>query len=501
VRAARLIGLTALALALGGCPGGGGGDGSALEGGTIRVEVPATQTGVDPALALPETGSGAQPLLLAYTPPLAYRHAEGRDGTELVPALAARVPEPSGHGRVYTLRLRAGLLFSNGRAVRPSDVRHTILRARALSPVGGQLFAGVRRLVADDARGTLRIVLRRSDPSFPHALASAQAGVVPVAAPMEAAHRPPAGVGPYRIVRVRPGRGYVLQRDREFSLRGVAPGLLDEIAVVSGDSVSEQTDAVMADRLDVMTVPPPADRRPELRSELRERYLEEPALETRYLQIRVQGDGSADLRDALAIAMDRPEAARRLGGLVNPTCSLLPPALPGAGEPESCPWGDPEDHPDLVKARKLVEDAGALGRRVTVAAGPGDKAAARLYGQTLATLGLSPRRVDGRAEVTLLRARAPVPDAARFLVPLAERVPLVLDAEALLTADELRTTTDEAERAKLARTLDEDLVEGGVIVPYAQSLGTVFVSGRIDATNCLNVHPVAGVDLVNLCLR
>jgi ABC-type transport system substrate-binding protein len=463
--------------------------------------VPVTQTGVDPALALPETGSGAQPLLLAYTPPLAYRHAEGRDGTELVPALAARVPEASGDGRAYTLRLRAGLRFSNGRPVRASDVRHTILRARALSPVGGRLFAGVRRLTADDGRRTLRIVLRRADPSFPHALAAAQAGVVPAAAPMEASERPPAGVGPYRVVRVRPGRGYVLQRDRDFSLEGVPGGLLDEIAVVSGDSVPAQTDAVMEDRLDVMTAPPPPDRRPELRSELRERYLEEPALETRYLQIRVRGDGAAELREALAIAMDRPEAARRLGGLVRPTCSLLPPALPGAGEPDSCPWGDPEDHPDLVRARKLVEDAGALGRRVTVAAGPGDASAARLYERTIATLGLSPRRVDGRAEVTLLRASAPVPDSARFLVPLAERVPLVLDAEALLTADELRATTDEAERAKLARALDEDLVEGGVIVPYAQSLGTVFVSGRIDAANCLNVHPVAGVDLANLCLR
>ncbi|MBN1530420.1 MAG: hypothetical protein JW895_15265 [Thermoleophilaceae bacterium] len=501
MRAARLLSLAVLALALGGCPGGGDGEGSALEGGTIRVAVPAAQTGVDPALAPPYTGSGAQPLVLAHTAPLAYRHAGGKDGTALVPALAARVPEPSGDGRAYTLRLRPGLRFANGRPVRASDVRHTILRARALGPVGARLFAGVRRLRADDERGTVRIVLRRSDPSFPHALAAAQAGVVPAAAPMQASERPLSGVGPYRIVRVRPGRGYVLRRDRAFSLQGVQGGLLDEIAVVAGESVTAQTDAVVADRLDVMTAPPPPDRRPELRSELRERYHEEPALETRYLQIRVGGDGAAELRDALALAMDRPEAARVLGGLVRPTCSLLPPALPGAGEPDSCPWGDPEDHADLVRARKLVEDAGALGRRVTVAAGPGDGGAARLYARTLTTLGLSPRRVDGRAEVTFLRARAPVPDSARFLVPLAERVPLVLDAEALLTADELRATTDEAERARLARALDEDLVEGGVVVPYAQSLGTVFVSGRIDAANCLNVHPVIGVDLANLCLR
>jgi hypothetical protein len=329
-----------------------------------------------------------------------------------------------------------------------------------------------------------------------------QAGVIPEATPIEdRSARPPPGVGPYRIVFPRPGRGYVLRRDREFSLSGVASGRLDEIAVTSGGSAPAQTDAVIADRLDVMTVAPPLDRRPELRSELRARYAERPRLETRYLLIRVSGDGAAELRDALALAIDKPEAARRLGGLVRPTCSLLPPALPGAGEPDGCPWGDPEDHADLVRARRLLEQAGALGRRVTVTAGPADAAAARLYTRTLATLGLSPKRVDGRAEVTLLRAHAPVPDPARFLVPLAERVPLVLDAEALLTADELRISGDAKERARLARALDEDLVAGGVVVPYAHSLGTVFVSGRIDAANCLNVHPVFGVDLANLCLR
>ena len=502
MRALPIISLVLLALALSGCPGGGGGEGSALEGGTITLALPTAPRAIDPALAPAGAEAEAEPLLLAYTPPLTYRRADGAEGTELAPGVAARVPEAEGDGRIYVLRVRPDLRFSNGRFVRASDVRHTILRTRALGPVGRRLFAGVRSLRADDERGTLRIVLRRPDPSFPHSLAAVQAGVVPAATPVEdRSRRPPPGVGPYRIVLPRPGRGYLLRRDRDFSLPGVPGGRLDGIRVTDGGSAQAQTDAVIADQLDVMTVAPPLDRRPELRSELRDRYSEPPMLETRYLQIRVRGDGAAELREALALAMDKPEAARRLGGLVRPTCSLLPPALPGGGEPDNCPWGDPEDHPDLVKARKLVEEAGALGRRVTVAAGPGDEAAARLYMRTLATLGLSPRREDRPAEVTLLRARAPVPDSARFLVPLAERVPLVLDAEALLTADELRSTSDPKERAKLARALDEDLVEGGVVVPYGQSLGTVFVSGRIDATNCLNVHPVTGVDLANLCLR
>ena len=101
----------------------------------------------------------------------------------------------------------------------------------------------------------------------------------------------------------------------------------------------------------------------------------------------------------------------------------------------------------------------------------------------------------------LLTARAPVPDPARFLVPLAARVPLVVDAETLLTADELASANDPDERAQLAEQLDAELVESAVIVPYANSLRTLFLSDRIDAANCSRFHPVYGVDLTDLCLR
>jgi hypothetical protein len=155
-----------------------------------------------------------------------------------------------------------------------------------------------------------------------------------------------------------------------------------------------------------------------------------------------------------------------------------------------------------VRARKLVEDAGALGRRVTVRAPDGDGRVARMYVRTLRTLGLAAELVRaGQAEVTLLRARAELPDPAAFLAPIAGQVPLVLDAQALLTADELRATTDPDEAARLAETLDDDLVAGGVVVPYAHPLRTVFVSDRIDSANCLLVHPVYGVGLSDLCLR
>ena len=79
-----------------------------------------------------------------YTPPLTYRRSEGADGTDVVPGVAERVPAASGDGRTYSLRMRHGLHFTNGRPVRAGRrgaIRSS--RARALGPVGRRLFAGI----------------------------------------------------------------------------------------------------------------------------------------------------------------------------------------------------------------------------------------------------------------------------------------------------------------------------------------------------------------------
>jgi peptide/nickel transport system substrate-binding protein len=296
----------------------------------------------------------------------------------------------------------------------------------------------------------------------------------------------------------------VLRRNRAFSLPGVPGGRLDQISVSAGGSAAEQTEAVIAGTLDVMIAAPPRDRLPELRSELSERYSEHPALETDYLAIRSRGEvfGERGLREALALAIDKPEVARRVAGLVHPTCNMLPPALPGYDERDPCPWGDPMEHPDLIRARDLVEQAGYLGMRVTVSVAGPDRSVGRLYLRTLRKIGLAAAWArSGRGDVRLRSATAPVADPASFLVPLARRVPLVVDAQPLLTSDELRSETDPDERAKLAEKLDSELVAGGVVVPYARPVRTLFLSERIDAENCSRYHPVYGIDLSNLCLR
>jgi peptide/nickel transport system substrate-binding protein len=503
VRPLAAAGALLAMVALGGCLGNDERRGSALEGGTASVALGDAPVALDPASHSGPASPG--PLWLVYTPPLTYRRVEGREGTELIPGVARALPVVSGDGTTYSLRVRRGLRFSNGRPVRARDVRHTILRSAALGAVGRRLFAGVTGIEADDRTGAVRIHLWPPDSSFPHALAAAQAGVVPDGTPApDAGRRPPPGVGPYRIGRSRPDGGFVLLRNRDFRLPGVPAGLIDAFRLRPAGTPSEQAQAVIAGRLDVMTDPPPVGLLPELRSELRDRYSEHPDLATRYLSIRAGREPlqRPELRRALAYGFDKPEAARRLAGLAQPTCNLLPPSLPGHDEPDPCPWGDPAEHPDLVRARELVEEAGEQGTLVTVAASARDRPIARLYAGTLRKIGLRPVLLNGgRADVTVSVARSLVADPARFLGPLAVRVPLAEDPRALLLADELASAVDPDDAARLASELDRRLVETGVLVPYAGVSRTLFVSARIDAANCVRVHPVYGVDLSSLCVR
>ena len=396
---------------------------------------------LDPALVGPDS---AEPLWAVYTPPLTYRRAEGRDGTEVVPGVAERVPRASGDGRTYTLRVRNGLHFTDGRPVRASDVEHSILRARAVGPVGRRLFAGVARTSSDNATRTVGWCCGAPTPRSRTRSPRCRPGWSrPAPRCGRPAPRPPAGIGPYRIESARPGRRFVLVRNRDFSLPTVPGGRLDRVVVTSGGTPAEQTDAVAADRLDVMVSPPPADRLPGLRSELRERYSEHPDLDTLYLAVRSRGAafGKPKLREALARALDKPEAARRLGGLSAPRamCCRRAARLPGdrfvsVGGP------DRASRPRAgARARGGSRRGGPAGGRVGAApAAP----VARLYVATLRKIGLLAAREPRRgADVRLLTARAPVPDSARFLAPLAARVPLSWTREARLTADELATVT------------------------------------------------------------
>src|SRR4029079_7132792 len=86
---------------------------------------------------------------ISYTPLLTYMHASGKDGTTLIPGLAENLPQVSKDGKTYTLTLRKGLVFSNGKAVKASDFPYTIERAIKLNWGGKSFFTHYIKCAAE----------------------------------------------------------------------------------------------------------------------------------------------------------------------------------------------------------------------------------------------------------------------------------------------------------------------------------------------------------------
>ena len=325
---------------------------------------------LDPALVGPDS---AEPLWAVYTPPLTYRRAEGRDGTEVVPGVADRVPRASGDGRTYTLRVRNGLHFTSGRPVRAADVEHSILRARAVGPVGRHLFAGVARTSSDDNTRTVVLVLRRPRPLVPARPGRGAGGGGAGQRPMRAAPRPGRLRGhrpvPHRLGATRAALHTHPQpglQPAERSGRPPRPRGRDVGRHPGRAARRRGRRQARRDRL-----PPPADRLPELRSELRERYSEYPDLDTMYLALRSRGAafGKPKLRGARAGARQARGRAPARGTRPH-HLQRAAPAAARVREPD-CARGATPRAPDLVRARELVEEAGEIGPPVAVwASGP-----------------------------------------------------------------------------------------------------------------------------------
>src|SRR6185295_12734388 len=105
---------------------------AAHRGGTLRALVPHAPGSVVPMdwthPAAYTTWATSQLSSLAYDGLVAYRRVEGPAGATLVGALATTAPAPTEAGRTYVFTLRRGVRFSDGRPVRPTDVRASMER-------------------------------------------------------------------------------------------------------------------------------------------------------------------------------------------------------------------------------------------------------------------------------------------------------------------------------------------------------------------------------------
>jgi peptide/nickel transport system substrate-binding protein len=385
--------LAAIALAIGACggdddDGGDGSGGGTRTGGSITLSQTSQPDFLDPSLGY--TVNAIEPFWLVYTPPLTYPRKEGDAGAQLVPGLAAEMPEISDGGLTYEFTFRKGLRYSDGSPLKASDFEHSIRRVLNLESGGsafylviegaqdfidaGKCDGDIAGIETDDKTGRVTIRLTEPDGAFQHVLAMWFSAPVPGDTPCRnLTKEPPPGIGPYTFTESVPNRQFVMEKNTNFPDLGadIPPGKVDTITTKIVKSAARQTQDVISGELDYMQDPPPADLKPEVRAEYSDRYEEITTSSTYYffMNTRVPPFDDPKVREAVNYGVDKPALARLFAGELELGCSFIPPGVPGYDESlegENCPWGDPAKPPDIERARELIREAGAEGAEVTV---------------------------------------------------------------------------------------------------------------------------------------
>jgi peptide/nickel transport system substrate-binding protein len=379
--AAPLPALAAIVLAAVALTSCGGGSGGAQDGGTLNATYASFPGYMDPALDYDAEGWTA--MSDVYIPLLTYRHAEGPEGAEVIPGLAREMPKISNGGRTYTLFLRPGLRYSDGRPVRASDFAYSVERMLRLNS-GGSIFytkikgaerfartkhGGIPGIRADDKTGEIAITLTAPSGTFTDELGLMFVAPVPKGTPNEdLSADPPPATGPYMITSSRPGRGWEYARNPYWAkanskaMPDYPSGHVDRAKVTVIRNPQAQVDDVERGRYDWMQNPPPASRY----AEVRERYegtqfKERPINSTYYFWMNTTRPPFDDVRVRRAVnyAIDPAALERIYASQIAATHQVLPPEMPGYRQIDLYPHS-------MASARELLKEANPSDMAITV---------------------------------------------------------------------------------------------------------------------------------------
>jgi YVTN family beta-propeller protein len=319
---------------------------------------------------------------------LTYNRVAGPAGTQLVPDLAISIPSPSDGGTTYTFRLRDGIRYSDGRALRAADFRRAIERVFRLRSAGSSYFTGLvgaqtcldasghcdlrNGIVTDESARTVTYRLRAPDPDFLANLTVAGfATAVPANTPSRnTGFRPIPGTGPYKIASASKREIRYVRNPlfREWSHAAQPDGNPDEIVMRFGQTAGQAVRDIREGRADWSADSVPAKLLPGLRTGFATQLRSFAIPVTDFFQFNTTLPPFDDVhvRQALNLAIDRREVVRIYGGreVASPTCQILPPG--NVGYRRYCPYTRSAGQPDFSRAKRLVAASGTRGSRVTV---------------------------------------------------------------------------------------------------------------------------------------
>jgi peptide/nickel transport system substrate-binding protein len=371
-----LVLVSASALGLSAC-----GSSSGKEGGTLTASYALFPEYLDPALSYELEGWTA--MYDTYLPLLTYAHANGEEGSKVVPALAKSLPKISNGGKTYTLTLQKGLKYSDGTPVKASDFASSIERLFKLnSPgttfysgiVGAEKFAktksgGISGIKTDDETGQIVIDLVKPRGTFTDELGLLFSALLPPDTPArDLSADPPPGTGPYAITKVEPGRAWSYERNPYWAKANaklvpeVPSGHVDkiEVSVIRNDST--QVNNVEQGKTDWMQPLVPSDQYASIKDKYEgTQFRVDRPINIYYFWMNTTEPPFDDLkvRQAVNYAVNTEALERLYSGSLSATHQILPPGVPGHEEFDLYPH-------DMAKAKALLAEANPSDRDITV---------------------------------------------------------------------------------------------------------------------------------------
>jgi ABC-type oligopeptide transport system substrate-binding subunit len=365
---ALAAGISLLALAFTG--GASGGRSGPVGGGTMRLNISSSDVDhLDPSLAYGNFSweLEATTSLMLYT----YPDKGGPAGSKLQPEAAAGFPIISKDGKTYTITVKKGFRFSDGKPVTAANFAFAI--NRALSPamqspavpfIAGEIV-GAPAVLAGKAKtasgvtvkgNRLMIRLTKADGSL-----VAKLGMRFFQAIETSLRTDPKGVdvyasgGPYQIVSRQVGRKIVLRKNPYYS--GSRSANVDEFQITVNTNLQQSLLQVKANQVDYDMGGLPSGAHAGLAKQYgvnKGQYQVHPLVETDYIALntsRGRTFNSVALRKAANYAVDRG-AVLRVFGLYSGTATdqILPPNMRGFRDAKIYPLTGP----DYDKAKRLA---------------------------------------------------------------------------------------------------------------------------------------------------
>jgi peptide/nickel transport system substrate-binding protein len=377
-------------VACGGSSGGGGSasggnkstsGGGGVEGGTLNATYASFPDYLDPQLSYTQEGWTA--MADVYIPLLTYKHANGAEGSEVVPGLAKEMPKISNAGKTYTLFLRPGLKYSDGTAVKASDFTYAVERCFKVNSggsifytgiVGAEKFAetktgGIPGIKTNDKTGEIQITLTKPRGTFTNELGLMFVAPVPQGTPDEdLSANPPPATGPYMITKSVPGRSWEYGRNPYWAkvdskaMPEYPSGHVDKAKITIVRNPQTQVNDIEQGKYDWMENPPPAARYAEVKENYEgTQFRVEPTISTYYFWMNTQKPPFNDVkvRQAVNYAVDSAALERIYSGQIKGTQQILPPGMPGYKKLDLYPH-------DVAKAKEMIKEANPSDMEITV---------------------------------------------------------------------------------------------------------------------------------------